>query len=144
MTSFEEMTPRLIVRDANAAIAFYVRAFGAKEVMRFADPKRDGLIVHAELTIGDNTVTLAEEHEPWGLPSPLGLQGKPVLLHLRVSDADATGRAMTEAGAEEVIPIANQFYGAREGRFRDPQGHLWIISQHVEDLSAKEIGRRMS
>ena len=36
---------------------------------------------------------------------------------------------MVSAGAEVVFGIADQFYGRREGRLRDPFGHLWIISQ---------------
>ena len=62
---------------------------------------------------------------------------------ITVDDADAVGQAMLDAGASVVIPIADRFYGRREGRLQDPAGHLWIISQHLEDLSDEEITRRL-
>jgi uncharacterized glyoxalase superfamily protein PhnB len=51
---------------------------------------------------------------------------------------------MIEAGAAIVFPIDDQFYGKREGRLRDPFGHLWIISQPLEELLAEEIQARMT
>ena len=48
-----------------------------------------------------------------------------------------TGARMTEHGGEVVIPIADRPYGKREGRIRDPFGHLWIVSTHLFDLPEK-------
>src|SRR5215813_4540417 len=52
-------SPRLRVRNAAAAIDFYVRAFGAREILRFEIP--GGPIAHAELAIGNAVVNVAEE-----------------------------------------------------------------------------------
>lgn len=42
------VTPHLVVRDGDAAIAFYRRAFGAEEIgERFTDPQ--GAVIHAEV-----------------------------------------------------------------------------------------------
>ena len=46
------------------------------------------------------------------------------------------------SGATVVRKIENQFYGDRSGQFRDPFGHLWNVSTHVEDVSPEEIERR--
>lgn len=145
MTKLElpRLVPRLVVKGAARAIDFYKNAFGAAELARFADPNLDDLIVHAELSIAGATFTLTEESTAYGNVSPSSLDGTPVILHLDVQDADAVGERMTGAGAEVVIPIADQFYGAREGRLRDPFGHLWIISQRIAELSAEEIQRRV-
>ncbi len=67
-----------------------------------------------------------------------------MIINLVVDDADTVGQRLTEAGAEVMVPIATQFYGHREGRFRDPFGHMWIITTIVESLSAEEIQARMS
>lgn len=138
-----KLEPRLIVKGAAEAIDFYQRALDAEEVNRFADAKLGGLIVHAELSVHGATITLADEHEGYGNLSPTALKGTPVLLHLCVDDADAVGSKMVAAGAEVVIPIADQFYGAREGRLRDPFGHLWIVSQPLEELSVEEVQKRV-
>jgi PhnB protein len=133
----------LIVAGAARAIAFYVKALGAREISRFADEKLGGLIVHAELAIGDVRFTLAEETREWHNVSPAALGGSGVVLTLEVEDADAVGARMVKEGAKVVFPIADQFYGKREGRLQDPFGHLWVISQPLEQLSNEEIQRRV-
>jgi uncharacterized glyoxalase superfamily protein PhnB len=50
------------------AIEFYRKAFGAKEVMRFADSS--GKIGHAEIRIGDSPIILADEFPETGFRSP--------------------------------------------------------------------------
>ncbi|MEO1064204.1 MAG: VOC family protein [Actinomycetota bacterium] len=140
MNHRQHLFPRLVVDDADAALAFYVGALGATELVRYAEPS--GRIVHAELQLGDEIISLTEgDGELTRSPTTLG--GSPLLLTLVVDDALAVGEAMVDAGAEVVIPIADQYYGRREGRLRDPAGHLWIISQDGDDLAEEEIRRRM-
>ena len=67
-----------------------------------------------------------------------------MILQLVVNDVDALAERLAAAGAEEIFPVADQFYGHREGRFRDPFGHYWIVTTIVEQLSPEEITRRMS
>jgi PhnB protein len=133
--------PRLVVRDGAAAIDFYTSALGAKELHRFADPS--GRIIDAELQIGDDVFSLTEEQADVNV-SPATLGGSPMLLTLTVDDADAVGAAMEQAGAEVVFPIDDQFYGRREGRLRDPSGHLWIVGQVIETLTDEEIDVRLT
>ena len=97
--SLHGLTPRLIVKDAARAIAFYCDVLGAQEISRFADEKLGGLIVHAELRLGDSTVTLAEEHVEWHNCAPPTLGGSSVILNLEVDDADALGARMVQAGS---------------------------------------------
>lgn len=130
--------PRLVVSDGARAIDFYVAAFGARETARYTDP--DGAIVHAEIVIGDIPLALKDEGD--GDPSPTSLGGSPVIMAVDVADADAVGERMVRAGATVIHPISDQPYGKRAGRFADPFGHLWMISQPIEDLTADEIQRR--
>ena len=46
------------------------------------------------------------------------------------------------AGAKELRPVKDQFYGDRTGSFEDPFGHVWHIATHKEDLSPDELKRR--
>ena len=50
---------------------------------------------------------------------------------------------ITAAGCEVIYPLADQFYGDRGGRLRDPFGHQWMLSTHVEDVDRDELDRRM-
>src|SRR4051812_44172590 len=90
------VTPSLVVQGAAEAIEYYKRAFGASERGRMAAP--NGLIMHAELTIGDSTVMLSDEFPGMSHPSPKGLGGTPVQLHLYVEDVDAVFGRAVEAG----------------------------------------------
>jgi len=132
--------PRLVVDDADTAIRFYVAALGGVEVMRFAEPS--GKIVQAEVKIGQDTIAITEHDGDCNL-SPPALGGSPLLLTITGQDADAIGEAMMANGAKVIIPIDDRFYGKREGRLQDPSGHLWIVSQHLEDLTDAQITARL-
>ena len=136
------VTPHLTVRNAPAMIEFYKQAFGAQEKRRAPGP--DGkTIMHAELEIGDSKVLLNDEFPEMGAFSPLAGKGTPVTLHLAVEDADQQFAQALAAGAEVVMPLADQFWGDRYGIVKDPSGHHWSIGSHMEDLTPEQIKERM-
>lgn len=139
---YHAVTPYLIVKDAARAIAFYQKAFGAKELFRMARP--DGKVEHAELQIGDSRIMLADESPELGARSPQSIGGTPVTIHLYVDDVDAVARRAVDAGAQLMRPIADQFYGDRNGSVADPFGHMWWISTHKEDVTPDEMKRRVA
>lgn len=132
--------PRLTFKDAAKAIEFYKQAFGAKEIMRFAVGES---IPHAEIMIGDSAIMLTEEWPEGRRFSSETLGNSPVMMSLTVSDVDKFFAHAIGAGAETVIPIANQFYGHREGTLRDPFGYLWSVTTVTEEMSVDEMHRRM-
>ncbi|MGA2299236.1 MAG: VOC family protein [Candidatus Acidiferrum sp.] len=138
---YHAVTPFLVVSDAARAMEFYKAAFGAKERMRMAGP--GGKIVHAEMTIGDAVIMVADEFPEWGNLSPESLNGSPVRMALYVEDVDDVASRAVAAGAKVLIPVADQFYGDRSGRLADPFGHLWIVATHIEDVSPGEMQKRM-
>jgi PhnB protein len=137
------VTPRLVVRNAPAAIEFYRHAFEAEELGdRFTGPS--GELIHAEVRIGDSVVMITEEAEN-GAPakSPQSLDGVvTAIMATYWPDVDPVWERAVGAGAEIVYPLADQFYGERGGRVRDPFGQQWMLSQRIEELSAEEIERR--
>lgn len=138
------VTPRLVVRDGGAAIDFYAQAFAASEVgERFAGP--DGRVIHAEVQIGDSVVMITEEGSDADAPasSPPSVGGVvTAIMATYWPDVDAGWERALAAGAEVVYPLADQFYGERAGRLRDPFGHQWMLSQRTERLSPEEMERR--
>jgi PhnB protein len=137
---YHSVTPYLAVDDAAQAIAFYERAFGAKERGRMEAP--GGKIGHAELEIGDALVMLADALPQFTTRSPSELGGTSVSLFLYVEDVDATVKHAVDAGATVTMEVADQFWGDRFGAVTDPYGHLWTIATRIEDLTPEEVAER--
>jgi PhnB protein len=137
------ITPRLVVRDGAAAIDFYREAFGAVEIgERFAGP--DGGVIHAEIQIGDSVVMItdaAEDGAPARAPEAAG-GVVTAIMATYWEDVDAVWARALEAGAEVLYELADQFYGERGGRLRDPFGQQWMLSQRIERLSSEEMSAR--
>lgn len=134
------LSPKIAVADASAALAFYTEVFGAKLLFELRDKRQR--VVHAELGIGRSRLMLGDQIPEYDNYAPAHFGGSAVHLHLYVKDADATMRTAQTAGAKVLIPVEEQFYGERSGRFVDPFGHVWILATRVEDVSAAEIARR--
>jgi PhnB protein len=137
---YHSVTPYLIIKGAAAAIDFYKRAFGATELMRMESP--DGRIGHAEIKIGDSAIMLADEYPEMGFRSPQSLGGAGVSLMVYLDDVDGVFDRAIDAGARELQPVKDQFYGDRSGTLQDPFGHLWTLATHMEDIPADEMERR--
>jgi PhnB protein len=138
---YPRVTPYLYVGGAREAIDFYRSILGAEERMSMPGP--DGKVGHAELTIGDSVIMLADEFPDMGALGPKSVGGSPVTIHVYVNDVDATFDRAVKAGASVLRPVEDKFYGDRGGEFEDPYGHRWSIATHVEDLSPEEMQRRM-
>jgi PhnB protein len=139
---YHSITPYLIIKGAAAAIDYYKEVFGATELLRI--PQADGRIGHAELKFGDSVVMLADEFPEMDTVGPKSLGNSPVGILLYVDDVDATFAKAVARGAKVQKPLADQFYGDRNGTVQDPFGHKWTIATHKEDVSPEEIERRMA
>jgi PhnB protein len=137
---YQTLTPYLTVDDAAAAIAFYGRAFGAKERTRMAGP--DGKIAHAELEIGDSVVMLSDPFPQFATKSPKELGGTSVGVFMYVENVDDVFRQAVDVGATPLREPEDQFWGDRFGSVTDPFGHSWQIATHVEDVPPEEMAER--
>ena len=136
---YEGITPYLICRNAEAAIDFYKKAFGAVELFRIAG---DGKVGHAEMKIGNAIFMLADEFPDMGAESPETIGGTPVSLYVYVEDVDTFTEKAVAEGLKVLKPVSDQFYGDRSGHFEDPFGHKWGFATHKEDLTPEELDER--
>lgn len=120
-----DLAPRLIVSAGDDALDFYARAFDSAATDQMYD---NGRLVNGHVLIGSTLVGVTEED---GLlnRSPATLGGTPVVLSLTVSNVDTAAARFVDAGGEVVIPVDDRPYARRDGRLRDPFGHLWILGQ---------------
>jgi PhnB protein len=139
---YHTITPHLVIKGAEKAIEFYKKAFGA-EVRGGVHKTPDGKVMHAELKIGDSVFMLADEFPGMGdCSSPQTLGGSTTTLNIYTNNVDQLFERATKAGATATMPLANQFWGDRYGHVKDPFGHVWALSQHVEDVAPAEMERR--
>jgi uncharacterized glyoxalase superfamily protein PhnB len=138
---FHTITPYLYVADAPEAIAFYTRAFGAKERYRLTDP--DGKVRHAELFVGDSPLFVTDVPIDPDMQIPGPNATSPVWLYLYVEDPDSLFDRAVAAGADPVTLMGDQAWGDRYGAVADPFGYRWGIARRRENLSREELTRRM-
>jgi PhnB protein len=136
----EGATPYICCKDAARALDFYKAAFAAKEVMRMGGP--DGKVGHAEFKIGKASVMMSDEFPAYGSLSPETVGGSPVMLYVYVKDVDAFVKRAVEAGARVETEVADQFYGDRGGKLKDPFGHVWWFASRKENLTPRELKKR--
>lgn len=137
---FHTITPHLVVKGVAKAIDFYAAAFGANELLRNPGPDGES-IMHSELLLGDSRFFVVDEFPDMAF-SPTSLGGSSVTLHLYVEDVDALFNRAVAAGATELMPVQDCFWGDRYGMLQDPFGHRWSIASRLEDLSPKQLQDR--
>ena len=137
---YHSVTPYLTVDDAEGAIDYYVRAFGAVEVMRLP---MGGKIGHAEIKIGDSYVMLSDEWPDMDVLGPKTRGGPTASMMIYLPNVDAAFERAITAGGVVNKAVENLFWGDRMGTLIDPFGHKWTLATHVEDVPEEEMKRRM-
>jgi PhnB protein len=131
------LIPHLCCRNASEAVEFYQKAFGAEQRELFKSP--DGRVMHGSLELDGVTFYVVDEMPEHGVLSPLGLEGSPVSLYLRVPDCDALYARAVAAGCTVRMPLQDMFWGDRYGMVTDPYGHKWEIASTLRNVSNKEL-----
>jgi len=138
---YHTATPILIIKGAAAALEFYKKAFGAKEMLRMPAP--DGTVAHAEIKVGDSILMTGEEVPEMGFVGAKPGTPTPICMMPYVDKADEVFKRALAAGARELRPLKNHFYGDRSGTLADPFGHAWTIATHIEEVPPAEMDRRL-
>jgi PhnB protein len=133
------INPYLAVKDAEAAVAFYTKAFGFET--RFTMTSPDGKIQHAELGYKDCVLMLGPEDPQQGALSPSTIGGTPTSLYVYTEDVDALCEQARAAGATIVQQPVDMFWGDRMCALVDPEGHKWAFATHVKDVEPAEMAQ---
>ena len=118
---------QLSVRRGREAVAFYVEAFGAREIYRVGGTDEHEPVV-SQLSVGATSFWVADESPEHLNFSPETLNGGSARLLLVVDDPDAVTACAIVAGASEVRAVGDE-HGWRLGRIVDPFGHHWEIGR---------------
>jgi uncharacterized glyoxalase superfamily protein PhnB len=113
------ITPYIIVRGAAQFLEFLKAAFKGVEQMRM--PMPDGLIMHAEVAVGNGAIEVSDGSDAY--------PAAPTAIHLYVDDADATYDKALQAGATSIYaPTDDHPSGDHLGAAKDQFGNLWYIA----------------
>ncbi len=138
---YGSVTPYLMVANGHEALRLYGQAFAAVEKLKLTTP--DGKqVLHAEMKIGDSIVMLADITPDMDVPDLSNVQWPPISIMLYVDDVDQVYDRAIKAGFASEMEPTDMFYGDRTSKVRDPYGHRWAISTHIEDVSQEEVERR--
>jgi PhnB protein len=133
------VVPHIYIDGASSGIDFYKQAFGAVELFRIAYP--NGKILHAEISIHGSVVMIGDPDDKlYNGPRALGRTS--ASLHIFVNNNEEVLQRAIKAGAEQVQPPTEMFYGANSASVRDPFGHVWVLLTWKQDLDPAEMGRR--
>jgi uncharacterized glyoxalase superfamily protein PhnB len=118
------VVPYLNVSNAAAAADFYVKAFGAQEMLRYP-PDEKGRTMHIHLHLNGGSLMLSDPFPEHGC-STTEPQGYSLLIP--VKDIDAAFQRAVDAGATVIMPVQKMFWGDRYGQLRDPFGVTWAMN----------------
>ena len=131
------MSSALFYQDPRAAIDWLQKAFGLELTMLLEDA--DGGVAHSQLTFGDSVVMVgAEWTQDHKSPKSIGGKNTQTVSIQIDDDIDTHCARARAAGAEIHAEPETQFYGDRTYRCRDPEGHIWNVSQTVAAVSREE------
>ena len=129
----------ITVKDVKGSLEFYEKAFGFKT--RMTMPDKEGNIMHAEMGHKDAVIMMGPESPNSEDKSPSEYAGKgvPVSFYLYVDDVGQSYAKAKQAGAKELQPVKDQFWGDRTCTFSCPEGHKWTLAQNVADFDQSKI-----
>ncbi|HEY4000835.1 MAG TPA: VOC family protein [Candidatus Xenobia bacterium] len=132
------LTPMLTLKDVDAAVAFYQKAFGFTH--KYSMPGPDGHCAHAEMSHGGTTMMLGKP-----MPGKSALpQGEPSLsLYLYVEDVDKFLAHATANGATVKQPCTDMFWGDRMCALVDPFGYHWGFGTFVKEVKPEDLQKAM-
>ncbi len=120
-SGYTTLFPYFFVGDAPGFCRFLVEGLGAVEQGRTLDGDR---IANARFGIGDTSVMVSE--------AVAAFPAMAASYYLYVADADAAMARAIAAGARDIMPVADQDYGDRQGGVQDRWGNYWWLSQRLE------------
>ncbi|MEV0357803.1 VOC family protein [Nocardia sp. NPDC050697] len=130
---YNTVSPWVVTDDTGALLDFVAEVFGGQELGRV--PVEDGSIGHGEIRVGDTVILAFDRRPDWPVI--------PSLLRIFVPDPDAAFAAALAAGAAVVTPIADDAFGQRGGRIKDPFGNIWWVSSQREEVGPDAIWERL-
>jgi uncharacterized glyoxalase superfamily protein PhnB len=136
----DTVLPHVSYRDLPSAIDWLVKYFSFVEQYHYTDTTT-GAIAGAQLRLANAYVMLHAAKANASTPAELGYSLQSLTIFL--DDVDAHCRKVRSAGIRLVEQLHQTVYGELQYAVQDPEGHLWIFSQHAKDLTPDQWGAKL-
>lgn len=114
------VTPVLAYPDVAAAVAWLEQAFGFRVRLRIGNHR-------AQMWFGSECLIVRED-----VNDNESAMGSSVML--RVEDVDALCEQAVKHGANLLHAPQNHVYGERQATVKDFAGHIWTLTETIEDI----------
>lgn len=128
--------PHIFYENVADAMNWLKATFGFTEHYRFELP--DGQLHGVLMHFGEAYVMLKSLNRNLTSPVKLGFSTQSVMIF--VEDIDSHYEHTKSAGATIVEELVETEYGERHYVVQDIEGHQWMFSKHVRDVSPVEWG----
>jgi len=132
--------PHLTYQNVAEAMAWLTRVFGFTEHYRYGEPGApvDG----AQMHLGDAWIMLNLPRAERRTPTQAGCHTQSLTVF--VEDVDAHFERSKSAGAKIVEELHETAYGERQYGVEDLEGHRWLFSRHIRDVSPEGWGATLA
>lgn len=129
----DTVLPHVTYRNLPEAIRWLIATLGFVEDYRYGDP-----ISGAQLHLGRGVIQVNQARGDYRTPAELGFGTQSLTIFVENVE-EHFGRAKA-SGVQLVEELHETVYGELQYALRDPEGHLWLFSRHVRDLSPESWG----
>ncbi|WP_348262235.1 hypothetical protein P8935_20820 [Telmatobacter sp. DSM 110680] len=129
----ETVLPHVTYQDLAQAIDWLTTTFGFVEHYRYGDP-----VQGAQLHLGDAFIMVNAARS--GRSSPAALGSDTQSLTIFIEDVESHYAHSCTAKAKIVEELHETVYGEFQYGVEDIEGHHWLFSRHVHDVSPEAWG----
>jgi uncharacterized glyoxalase superfamily protein PhnB len=125
--------PHVVYRNLSEAISWLERVFGFAETYRYG-----GGPSGAQMLAGSAVIQVRQARNGDGVPATLGCGTQSLTIF--VDDVDGHSVRARAGGAKILEDPHETEYGEYQYAAEDLDGHHWLFSRHVKDVSPEEWG----
>jgi len=129
--------PHVVYQNLADAIVWLNTTFGFAEHYRYGEP-----VSGAQLHLGEAWIMVRQTRPGCASPAQLGYGTQSLTVF--VDDVDAHFRRTKSVNAKIVEDLHETEYGERQYGVEDIEGHHWLFSQHVRDVSPDQWGAKIA
>lgn len=131
------VNPMLTVKNMRGSLDFYAKAFGFEK--SFEMPDDNGNLVHAEMKYRGQSLMFGPEWPDSTSKAPATTAGTTADMYLYTDNIEEAFKRATDAGANVLMQVKDQFWGDRTFLVECPEGHKWMFAQNVADYDPDNV-----